>query len=82
MILRPDTNRPGLESVTSMKLADGVIENSKLNVGHNAWHNGGIPKVMLLVPPYTRICKPLDVIIESLHRDNRDLNKYEKIFTL
>ncbi len=70
--LRPDTNRPNLESETAQKLSDGIIEDSPRNIGYNPWLNRETPRVLLLVPPYTRLRRPLDVILENLERDEND----------
>lgn len=70
--LRPDSNRPDLESRTGRKLVDGIVEDSKIDVGYNPWQKGETPRVMLLVPSYTRIRRPLDVILENLEGDEND----------
>lgn len=70
--LRPEANRPDLESRTAQKLADGIIEDSRRDIGYNPWVNGETPRVMLLVPPYTRIRRPLQVILENLERDENN----------
>lgn len=70
--LRPDANRPDLESRTAQRLADGIVEDSRKDIGYNPWVNGETPRVMLLVPHYTRIRRPLDIILENLERDEND----------
>ena len=70
--IKPDANRPDLESRTAQKLADGIVEDSRKNIGYNPWLNGETPRVMLLVPPYTRIRRPLDIILENLERDENN----------
>lgn len=70
--LRPDANRPNLESRTAQRLADGLVEDSIKDIGYNPWVTGEAPRVMLLVPPYTRIKRPLNVILEYLERDEND----------
>ena len=66
--LRPDPNRPKLESEEYKKLSSGILIDS-LTRTKNLWEDR-IPRVSLIVPHYTRIIKPLDVIISnSLHKN-------------
>ena len=37
--IKPDANRPDLESRTAQKLADGIVEDSRKNIGYNPWLN-------------------------------------------
>ena len=72
IILRPDSNRPGLESVLSKLLMDGLVPDSLTQTDYNPWAGGEQPRVMLIVPAYTRIRRPLDLVLQNLERDEND----------
>lgn len=84
IILHPDKNRLGLESKLAKELESGIVPDSIQSTSYNLWEKGEKPRVLLIVPPYTRIKKPLEVIRtaleneentpEDLHKDNATLN--------
>lgn len=58
--LRADKNRKQLRSELSAQLDAGIVEPSILKSATNAWQDGNKPRILLLVPYYTRISRPLD----------------------
>ena len=78
IVLKPDRNRPNLESILASKLADGIIPDSLQNLGYNPWQKGETPRVMLIVPPYTRIKRPLDLVLNNLEKDENDAEQLDK----
>lgn len=72
-ILSPDSNRPGLESRIAWELKDGVPDSLFVSVsGEENARAGRTPRVLLLVPPYTRISRPLDLMLQNLSDAHTD----------
>lgn len=74
--LQPDKNRPSLESVLSRQLAEGFFPNSLSSTHENPWQKGQTSRVMLIVPPYTRLIRSLDVIAKTIAREQQDARAY------
>ena len=70
--LRADKNRKQLRSKLSAQLEAGIVEPSILKSATNAWKDGNKPRILLLVPYYTRISRPLDVILENIEAKDTD----------
>jgi hypothetical protein len=64
--LKPDQNRKTLQSLLATKLSDGFVEDSICRLETDCWAQGRKPRVLLMVPYYTRIKRPLDVILENV----------------
>ena len=74
VVLKPDKNRAKLESLTSTKMREGIVEPS-LRIEEGCWQKRK-PKIMLIVPPYARIKKSLDVIAENIsYKVQNDSNR-------
>jgi anaerobic magnesium-protoporphyrin IX monomethyl ester cyclase len=69
VVLSPDGNRPFLESRIARELLTGKIPDSTQSIGYNPWASGKRPRVMLIVPSYTRIRRPLEVVLGNVERD-------------
>lgn len=72
IVLKSDRNRPELESLLARELRDGRLPDSIQKLSYNPWQNGETPRVMLIVPPYTRIRRPLDLVLQNLEMDEND----------
>lgn len=72
VVLVPDRNRPELESRVARELSNGNIIDSLKKLDYNPWDSGEIPRVMLVVPPYTRLKRPLDIVLDNLERDEKN----------
>lgn len=70
--LQPDKNRPSLESVLSRQLAEGFSPDSLSSTHENPWQRGQSPRVLLIVPPYTRLVRSLDALAETIAREQQD----------
>lgn len=68
--LKPDINRPQLTSKASKRLIVGCIEDSVSKIVYTDSDGCETPRVLLMIPPYTRIKRLLEVIRDSLHKDN------------
>src|SRR3989344_3679762 len=80
IILRPDNNRPKLESRIAAELRDGNIPDSIDSLEYNTWKTGETPRVMLIVPYFTRVEKPFEVTLDNIRRENSSNVKiYESI---
>lgn len=78
--LKPDKNRPALESRTAKNLEKGIIEDSIGVIGNR--ERDRKLRVLLVVPPYTRIRKSLNSIEARLRAEEnceRDLEKDYKL---
>ena len=73
IVLSPDKNRPKLKSKLACQLESGIIPDST-TLKYNLWQSGKSPRILLIVPPYTRIKRPLEVIADNLKRNEK--NKY------
>jgi len=69
--LRPDRSRPSLKSRISKRLADGIVDDS-ITLDYNPWIKGEMPRVLLIIPPYSRISRSLELILQNLERDETD----------
>lgn len=72
IMLRADINRPELTSLLSQQLLNGEIPDSLTELER---HKAGTPdgvkaRVLLMVPSYTRIRRPLEVMANSLSAAN------------
>ncbi|MEI6825890.1 MAG: cobalamin-dependent protein [Desulfuromonadales bacterium] len=72
VFLRPDKNRRKLISILSVKLDSGIVESSIHKLGEETWGNGRKPRILLIVPYYTRIFRPLDIILENIETKDTD----------
>lgn len=63
IVLRPNCNRKKLSSIEGIKIEKGLCHNDSLEKSPS-------DKVLLIVPPYTKIDRPLDCIEENLRRKN------------
>lgn len=70
--IRPDANRKKLSSGCAVKLASGCLVSSLVRTSTETWKKGRKPRVLLIVPYYTRISRPLDLIMESIETKDRD----------
>lgn len=70
--IRPDANRKKLGSRLSAQLASGFAESSLVRSCRDVWKSGRRPRVLLVVPYYTRISRPLDVIMENIETKDSD----------
>ena len=70
--LRPDANRPKLESKLSQRLEDGEIYDSLTSCYDITQPKNKTekPRVLLIVPPYTRIERPLELVLDNLARES------------
>ncbi|KND58520.1 Radical SAM domain protein [Candidatus Burkholderia verschuerenii] len=70
--LRPDINRPALQSKLGRKLIDGELPDSIPRLHTEAWQTTPATKakVLLLIPQYTRIRRPLDIVADNLSAKN------------
>ncbi len=66
--LTPDCNRPKLESILAKELSHGKLPDSLTHIDCSDEK----PRILLIVPYYTRIVKPLDIIMEGIYRDEKD----------
>lgn len=73
--LRPDKNRPALESTLSRQLNRDIIVDSLTAIQDKPWQKNRKPKVILLVPYFTRIKKSLDVIENNLEKNENSLEE-------
>ncbi|WP_026190673.1 B12-binding domain-containing radical SAM protein [Methylobacterium sp. WSM2598] len=65
--LRPDTNRPSLQSELGRKLTGGELPDSISELRVKADPTAAAKaRILLLIPHYTRIRRPLDVVADNL----------------
>lgn len=80
IILRPDSNRPKLESRIAAEMSEGRIPDSIDSLGYSPWETGGTPRVMLIVPYFTRVEKPFEITLDNIRREHRpNIKTYESI---
>lgn len=70
--LKPDRNRRPLNSSLMRKLANGIIEDSITKLNYDAWDLNEKPRILLIVPYYTRIKRSLDIILENIEKNNNE----------
>ena len=67
--LKPDSNRPKLSSPVFKKLEQGIIEDS---LAEASLEKGEETRVMLIVPYYTKIRRPLKAMLASIEKNQKN----------
>ena len=76
--LRPDANRKHLQSHLYVQLETGHIEDSLMKTAKAPWSMGRRPRILLIVPYYTRISRPVGLILENIETRDRDTSFIDK----
>ncbi len=77
--LHPDSNRSPLENKLARQLLTGKIPDSLSKIELN---EGETPRILLIIPPYTRIKRSLDVILENLKREENSREQLEQDYRI
>ncbi len=77
VILNPDINRSQLKSSYAKRLQEKVFDSKMLS--SSPWQRGESPRVLFLVPPYTKIIRWMEPIVENVYEHVKE-EKWKKFY--
>ncbi|WP_201773196.1 B12-binding domain-containing radical SAM protein [Geobacter pickeringii] len=76
--LSPDKNRRQLRCQLAKQLESGLVVDSIIRSRTGPCDGNRIPRILLIVPYYTRISRPLDIILDNIETKNSDITFREQ----
>lgn len=70
--LKSDKNRKVLSSSLMKKLSNRILDDSIVKLNNETWKLNKKPKILLIVPYYTRIKRSLDIILENIEKNSTE----------